>query len=119
MRLGGGLRLSSDQRSPGRFWWWDGGQRSVGELGVDMHLARRSSSLGLGTLLRLELKLDKNVEDDIVVFYHLTLGLTITLDAELLEGLETFTYIGASESLFKAPDVVVLLAVVDVKLGFM
>ena len=45
----------------------------------------------------------------------------MTLDVELLEG--TFTYIGASESmaLFSAPDVVVLLAVLDaeVKLGFM
>ena len=42
----------------------------------------------------------------------------MTLDVELLEG--TFTYIGASESLFSAPDVVVLLAVLDaeVKLGF-
>ena len=67
---------------------------------------------------QVELKLEKMyIEDDIVD--HITLGLTITLDAELLEGLGTFTYIGASESLFKAPDVAVLLAVVDVKLGFM
>ena len=46
----------------------------------------------------------------------------MTLGVELLDGLETFTYIGASDSLFSAPDVVVLLAVLDaadVKLGFM
>ena len=45
----------------------------------------------------------------------------MTLGVELLEGLGTFTYIGASESLLSAPDVVVLLAVLDatVKLGFM
>ena len=48
-----------------------------------------------------------------------TLGFTITLDVELLEGLGTFTYIGASEPLFKAPEVVVLLAVVELKFGLM
>ena len=50
------------------------------------------------------------------------MGFTITLDVELIEGLGTFTYIGASDSLFRAPDVVELLAVLDaadVKFGFM
>ena len=53
--------MGPHERGPGRFGRRDGGERSVGELGIDVHLARLSPRLGLGTRLRvgsgLELKI--------------------------------------------------------------